>query len=129
MTHTPDTELELIKEIVQSPHEFVNRYTSVRVVGWLSHLLELLEIKESEYQSAIDKVNVASKLAREYQEENKQLRESFEYACKAIYTQHCTMNHMENTDHEKGQISGLIQASNIIHKAFSQLGEQKGDNT
>lgn len=37
-------------------------------------LLDMLELKESEYQSAVDKCNKSSQIAREYQEENRRLR-------------------------------------------------------
>lgn len=41
---------------------------------------------------------------------------------RAIYTQHCTMNHMENTEYERGAIHGLIQASNIVDKYYREHG-------
>lgn len=46
-----------------------------------------------------------------------ELLEKLKYIRHAIYTQHCTMNHMDNTEYEKGVISGLTQASNIVNKA------------
>ncbi len=52
------------------------------------------------------------------EQEIKQWNEGYEYILKAIYTQHCTMNHMENTEFERGKISGLINASNIVEKAL-----------
>ncbi len=48
------------------------------------------------------------------------LLEKIKYMKLAIYTQHCTINHMDNTEYEKGVISGLIQASNIVNKALIQ---------
>ncbi|MEH6941493.1 hypothetical protein [Bacillus sp. JJ722] len=40
---------------------------------------------------------------------------------RAIHTEHCTMNHQENTEYEKGKIDGLIKASNIIASAVQSL--------
>lgn len=50
-----------------------------------------------------------------------QYEEAFKYIDEAIYTQHCTMNHMENTEYEKGKISGLIAASNIVNKVKEKI--------
>lgn len=41
-------------------------------------LQEQLELKESEYQSAIDKVNRSTKFAQELQQQNKQLMKALE---------------------------------------------------
>ncbi|MEK4191754.1 hypothetical protein NYE59_01580 [Paenibacillus sp. FSL L8-0323] len=59
--------------------------------------------------------------AKERGEREQRLKEAYERALESIYTQHCTMNHMENTEHEEGQISGLIKASNILKQEFSTL--------
>lgn len=53
--------------------------------------------------------------------EIERLNNAYEYIIDTFYTEHCTMNHMENTEFEKGKISGLINASNIVEKA---LGKQ-----
>jgi len=47
----------------------------------------------------------------------KQYEKAFEYLDDAIYAQHRTMNHHNNTEYEKGQIDGLIQASKIVGSA------------
>ena len=38
----------------------------------------------------------------------------FQYIDKAIYTEHCTTNHQNNTEFEKGYINGLIKANKTI---------------
>ncbi|MFP7275796.1 hypothetical protein SFC17_12780 [Bacillus paralicheniformis] len=55
------------------------------------------------------------------EKEIKAYKEAFDYIQKAIYTQHCTKNHMDNTEFEKGEISGLIQAGKIVEKAMEGL--------
>lgn len=45
-------------------------------------------------------------------------KESYDYAEKSLITEHCTMNHQENTEYEKGQINGFITALTILRKAF-----------
>ncbi|HEY2492701.1 MAG TPA: hypothetical protein VGI33_07315 [Paenibacillus sp.] len=49
------------------------------------------------------------------------LKDAYKHTAESIYTNHATMNHMENTEYEKGQISGLIQAANILRSSFSTL--------
>ena len=57
------------------------------------------------------------------EKQNKRYEQTLEYIQRAIYTQHCTKNHKWNTEFEKGQISGLIQASNIVAKAIKDSGK------
>ena len=45
-----------------------------RMIDEIRRLREVLELKESEYQATIEKANLASKMAREYQDENTQLK-------------------------------------------------------
>lgn len=81
---------------------------------------EVLKLKQ-ENQRLQEKYDCWHSKCNENYKENKHLKETVEYVNKAIYTQYATMNHMDNTDYERGQISGLIIASNIIRKAFSQI--------
>lgn len=74
---------------------------------WLNQLLEALELKESEYQSAIDKVNRSTKLAQEYQQQNKQLIEVLkkvnkETTCGVTWSQtHNTLQQIQGKEKER----------------------------
>ncbi|OAB26334.1 hypothetical protein PMSD_25940 [Paenibacillus macquariensis subsp. defensor] len=73
------------------------------------------------HTTAEQKYLTQSNVIAELKGREKKLREAYERTYKSFYANHATMNHMENTDYEKGQISGLIQASNILVNAFSTL--------
>lgn len=83
--------------------------------------MENIEELKKENQRLQEKYDYWHSKANKNYKENKRLKESIEYVEKTIYTEHATMNHMNNTDYERGQISGLIIAANIIRKTFNQI--------
>lgn len=93
-----------------------------QVGGWECPLCEVEELKMENEKKHFEilaleaQANGDKKLIERYEED-------FEYADRAIYTQYSTMNHMENTEHEKGQISGLITASHIVENAKKKLNK------
>jgi hypothetical protein len=90
-------------------------------------------IKQAERVQELEQVigdldeNVAAfeTLWLEEKRKNQRYKQALEYIQRAIYTQHCTKNHKWNTEFEKGQISGLIQASNIVGKAIERMEGRK----
>jgi tRNA U34 5-carboxymethylaminomethyl modifying GTPase MnmE/TrmE len=93
----------------------------------LNELLTKVEQYQTEYQDTVGALREHLNLENQKKEECYQIlnryKQAKDYVKKAITTQHCTMNHMENTEYEKGQINGLIQASNILNKAFKEFEE------
>jgi hypothetical protein len=88
---------------------------------WLMEQAERVEALEEENDELAERVH---KLALDWSElvdERNRYKQALEYIQRAIYTQHCTKNHKWNTEFEKGQISGLIQASNIVDKAIRKV--------
>lgn len=80
--------------------------------------VHLERIKQNEFYTA-SFIHVEWLL--EQAEKIERYENAYAYADRAIYSQHCTMNHMENTEYEKGKINGLINASNIMNKAFKDI--------
>lgn len=70
------------------------------------------------------KLSINTNNMKQLQKQNVRYKQALEYIQRAIYTQHCTKNHKWNTEFEKGQISGLIQASNIVDKAIRKVEEE-----
>jgi hypothetical protein len=92
---------------------------------WLIKQAERVEALEEENDELAERVH---KLALDWSElvdERNRYKQALEYIQRAIYTQHCTKNHKWNTEFEKGQISGLIQASNIVGKAIERMEGSK----
>jgi hypothetical protein len=105
-----------------------------RDVDWLINRVEELELEVSDWRAEVQKWQKFYKESEESHletkellystiSENKRYKQALEYIQRAIYTQHCTKNHKWNTEFEKGQISGLIQASNIVDKAIRKVGD------
>jgi hypothetical protein len=101
---------------------------------WLINRVEELELEVSDWRAEVQKWQKFYKESEESHSETKELlystisenkryKQSLEYIQRAIYTQHCTKNHKWNTEFEKGQMSGLIQASNIVDKAIRKVGD------
>jgi hypothetical protein len=95
-----------------------------RDVDWLINRVEELEL-ELELEKSTNKDFEAHllKQVESAKVQNERYKQALEYIQRAIYTQHCTKNHKWNTEFEKGQISGLIQASNIVDKAIRKVGD------
>jgi hypothetical protein len=70
-----DKEVELIKEIIQSPHEFKYRYTSAQIVGWLSHQQQLIDQLQRELKHSQDNMIVAVSSIEYWQADAKRLDE------------------------------------------------------
>jgi hypothetical protein len=83
-------------------------------VEWLIQQAERVEELEK-------KLSINTNNMKQLQKQNVRYKQALEYIQRAIYTQHCTKNHKWNTEFEKGQISGLIQASNIVDKAIRKV--------
>jgi hypothetical protein len=110
------------------PSELISR----KDVDWLINRVEELELEVSDWRAEVQKWQKFYKESEESHletkellystiSENKRYKQALEYIQRAIYTQHCTKNHKWNTEFEKGQISGLIQASNIVDKAIRKV--------
>jgi hypothetical protein len=97
-----------------------------RDVDWLINRVEELEL-ELELEKSTNKDFEAHllKQVESAKVQNERYKQALEYIQRAIYTQHCTKNHKWNTEFEKGQISGLIQASNIVTKAIERMEREK----
>jgi hypothetical protein len=82
-------------------------------------------IKQAERVEELEKkLSINTNNMKQLQKQNVRYKQALEYIQRAIYTQHCTKNHKWNTEFEKGQISGLIQASNIVDKAIRKVEEE-----
>ncbi len=80
---------------------------------------DLLSRSEQQFdQYVLQRIVELEQQVEEQQQEIERYKAGYEYIDKAIYTQHCTMNHMENTDFERGQINGLTTAGNIVTKTL-----------
>jgi hypothetical protein len=90
-------------------------------VDWLIQQTKLAEQLEKEKDEWKDTAQSYYMTNQELREQNKHYKQVLEYIQRAIYTQHCTKNHKWNSEFEKGQISGLIQASNIVDKAIRKV--------
>src|SRR5690625_995020 len=86
------------------------------------YLIEQAE-QEEEQEVSIYKQDLNDEQKERIEKQNKRYEQTLEYIQRAIYTKHCTKNHKWNTEFEKGQISGLIQASNIVAKAIKDSGK------
>jgi uncharacterized protein (UPF0335 family) len=99
------------------PSELISR----KDVDWLINRVEELEEENEQLE---DDLNVMQNYyVHDLKVQNERYKQALEYIQRAIYTQHCTKNHKWNTEFEKGQISGLIQASNIVDKAIRKVGD------
>jgi septation ring formation regulator EzrA len=110
--------LEEIKKELELDWSDISYVVNQVDVKWLINRVEELEEENDELAERVHK------LALDWSElvdERNRYKQALEYIQRAIYTQHCTMNHKWNTEFEKGQISGLIQASNIVDKAIRKV--------
>jgi hypothetical protein len=90
-------------------------------VEWLIQQAEKIELLNAEIETLQAKWEAQGLMIQKLHRENQRYKQALEYIQRAIYTQHCTKNHKWNTEFEKGQISGLIQASNIVDKAIRKV--------
>jgi hypothetical protein len=88
---------------------------------WLIQQAERVQELEQVIGDLDENVAAFETLWIEEKRKNQRYKQALEYIQRAIYTQHCTKNHKWNTEFEKGQISGLIQASNIVDKAIRKV--------
>jgi hypothetical protein len=88
---------------------------------WLIQQAEKIELFNAEIETLQAKWEAQGLMIQKLHRENQRYKQALEYIQRAIYTQHCTKNHKWNTEFEKGQISGLIQASNIVDKAIRKV--------
>jgi hypothetical protein len=92
---------------------------------WLIQQAERVQELEQVIGDLDENVAAFETLWIEEKRKNQRYKQALEYIQRAIYTQHCTKNHKWNTEFEKGQISGLIQASNIVDKAIRKVEGEK----
>jgi hypothetical protein len=88
---------------------------------WLIQQAERVQELEQVIGDLDENVAAFETLWIEEKRKNQRYKQALEYIQRAIYTQHCTKNHKWNSEFEKGQISGLIQASNIVDKAIRKV--------
>jgi hypothetical protein len=117
------TEQEMLKEALEWQEHIRKLITATddelyhkrsKVFDWLIKQAERVEELEK-------KLSINTNNMKQLQKQNVRYKQALEYIQRAIYTQHCTKNHKWNTEFEKGQISGLIQASNIVDKAIRKV--------
>lgn len=117
------TEQEMLKEALEWQEHIRKLITATddelyhkrsKVFDWLIKQAERVEELEK-------KLSINTNNMKQLQKQNVRYKQALEYIQRAIYTQHCTKNHKWNSEFEKGQISGLIQASNIVDKAIRKV--------
>ena len=91
---------------------------------WLMEQAERVEELEEEVEKQKNRKYIKMRQRDDFMKKAQRYKQALEYIQRAIYTQHCTKNHKWNTEFEKGQISGLIQASNIVDKAIRKVKEE-----
>jgi tetratricopeptide (TPR) repeat protein len=125
------TEQEMLKEALEWQEHIRKLITATddelyhkrsKVFDWLIKQAERVEELEEENEQLEDDLNAMQNYyVHDLKVQNERYKQALEYIQRAIYTQHCTKNHKWNTEFEKGQISGLIQASNIVDKAIRKV--------
>jgi NAD(P)H-dependent flavin oxidoreductase YrpB (nitropropane dioxygenase family) len=109
--------MRMSERLEQIKTNWKNYHMSIPDVKWLIEQTERVEELEK-------KLSINTNNMKQLQKQNVRYKQALEYIQRAIYTQHCTKNHKWNTEFEKGQISGLIQASNIVDKAIRKVEEE-----
>jgi hypothetical protein len=124
------TEQEMLKEALEWREHIRKLITATddelyhkrsKVFDWLIKQAERVQELEQVIGDLDENVAAFETLWLEEKRKNQRYKQALEYIQRAIYTQHCTKNHKWNTEFEKGQISGLIQASNIVDKAIRKV--------
>jgi hypothetical protein len=122
------TDKERLEEIKNSYLEGLHRLFGASWVSmpkenfdWLIQQAERVQELEQVIGDLDENVAAFETLWIEEKRKNQRYKQALEYIQRAIYTQHCTKNHKWNSEFEKGQISGLIQASNIVDKAIRKV--------
>jgi hypothetical protein len=113
--------MRMSERLEQIKTNWNNYHMSIPDVKWLIEQAERVQEFEQVIGDLYEDIKELELLRIKEKRKTQRYKQALEYIQRAIYTQHCTKNHKWNTEFEKGQISGLIQASNIVDKAIRKV--------
>jgi hypothetical protein len=112
--------MRMSERLEQIKTNWNNYHMSIPDVKWLIEQAERVQEMEQVIGDLYEDIKELELLRIKEKRKTQRYKQALEYIQRAIYTQHCT----KNTEFEKGQISGLIQASNIVDKVIRKVEEE-----